>query len=261
VVEHRGWKIKLRAAVVLLTFAGGMMISADPVRAQGLFDVLNRIFGGLFSPPPPAETKYSGGGPVTYYVRLCDGRYFPMAANAGAPHSYPDKICSAMCPASAAKIYTGSGIDQASAVDGTPYSKLENAFAYRERMVSDCTCTGKEIGGIVAIDIHSDPTLRRGDIVATRDGLMVFKGSKELPYQTSDFIPAEDYKDLSDGVRRTLAELRVTPEPERAIGDVATAKAATEPRLSTLVPQTNGRLSRRDTPVAEALTIFSFPIF
>jgi hypothetical protein len=58
-----------------------------------------------------------------------------------------------------------------------------------------------------------------------------------------------------------LAELRVTPEPERATGDVATAKAATEPRLSTLAPQTNGRLSPRDTPVAEALTIFSFPIF
>jgi hypothetical protein len=124
-----------------------------------LFDVLNRIFGGLFSPPPSAETKYSGGGPVTYCVRLCDGRYFPTAANAGAPHSSPDKICSAMCPASAAKVYTDSSIDQASAVDGTPYSKLENAFAYRERMVSDCT--GKEIEGIVAIDIHSDPTLRR----------------------------------------------------------------------------------------------------
>jgi hypothetical protein len=90
---------------------------------------------------------------------------------------------------------------------------------------------------------------------------MVFKGSKELPYQTSDFIPAKYYKDLPDGVRRTLAELRVTPEPKRAIGDVATAKAATEPWLSTLVPQTNGRLSRRDTPVAEALTIFAFPIF
>jgi hypothetical protein len=175
-----------------------------------------------------------------------------MPANAGAPQSSPDKICSAMCPASATKVYTGSGIDQANAVDGTPYSKLENAFVYRERMVSNCTCTGKEIGGTAAMDIHSDPTLRPGDIVATRDGLMVFKGSQEASHQTGDFIPVDDYKDLPAGVRRTLAELRVAPEPDRAIGDVATAKTTTEPGD----PRSSG-----DTPGAEALTIFAFPMF
>jgi hypothetical protein len=187
VASCRGRKIILRTAVILLALAGGMLISTDRAHAQGLFDVFNKIFGGWLSPPRESP-KNATGGPFAYCVRLCDGRYFPMSANAG---TSPDKICSAMCPASATKIYRGSGIDQASAADGTPYSKLENAFAYRERMVSDCSCTGKEIGGTVALDIHSDPTLRPGDIVATKSGLKVFTGSNEVPHQTGDFIPPD----------------------------------------------------------------------
>jgi hypothetical protein len=253
VATCRGRKIILHTAVILLGFVGGMLISTDRAHAQGLFDVFNKIFGGWLAQPsePP---KNASGGPFAYCVRLCDGRYFPMPTNAGTPRFSPDKICSAMCPASATKVYRGSGIDQASAADGAPYSKLENAFVYRERMVSDCTCTGKEIGGTVAIDIHSDPTLRPGDIVATKDGLMVFTGSKEVPHQTGDFIPAEDYKGLPAGVRRTLAELRVTPEPDRApAGDIAAS--------STPAPEPRRALDPRDTPVAEAFPILSFPIF
>jgi hypothetical protein len=244
-VRGRGRKTTIRAVVILLALAGGMMISANPVHAQGLFDVLNKMFGGWISPPPAAETMGSGGGPVAYCVRLCDGHYFPMPTNAGAPRSSPDKICNALCPASATKIYTGSGIDQASAADGTPYSKLQNAFVYRERMVSDCTCNGKETGGTATMDIHSDPTLRAGDIVATKDGLMVFTGSKEAPHQTSDFIPAEDYKGLPAGVRRTLAELRVTPEPDRAAAALAVSAAPAAPAAEASA-----------TPVAEAFPIF-----
>jgi hypothetical protein len=255
-----GRKIILRTAVILLGFGGGMLISTDHAHAQGLFDVFNKIFGGWLGQPsePP---RNANGGPFAYCVRLCDGRYFPMPTNAGTPNFSPNKICSAMCPASVTKVYTGSGIDQASAADGTPYSKLENAFVYRERMVSDCTCTGKEIGGTVAIDIHSDPTLRPGDIVATKNGLMVFTGSKEVPHQTGDFIPAEDYKGLSAGMRRTLGELRVAPEVN--IADITTTSAPVpeSPRLSTFAPQTSRPLSPRDTPVAEALAIFAFPIF
>ncbi len=251
VLRCRGRKISFRAAVILLGFVSGIVLTTTAdVRAQGLFDALFRIFGGWAS---PSDNKMgAGGSAVAYCVRLCDGRYFPMPTNAGAPHSSPDKICSALCPASATKVYTGGEIDEASAADGTSYSKLGNAFVYRERMVPDCTCTGKEIGGTVAIDIRSDPTLQPGDVVATKDGLRVFKGSKQPPYQTSDFIPAEDYKGLPAGVRRTLAELRVAPELNRAVEDVAMSPApAPDPRRA---------LAPRDTPVAEAFPIFSIPI-
>jgi hypothetical protein len=223
-----------------------MLMTADEVHAQGLFDALFRIFSGS-SAQPPGDKKLDRGGPVAYCVRLCDGRYFPMPMNVGTPYSSPDKICNALCPASPTKVYTGSEIDQASAADGTSYSKLGNAFVYRERMIPDCTCTGKDIGGTVAMDIQSDPTLRPGDIVVTKNGVMVFKGSKQVPYQTSDFIPAEDYKGLPAGVRKTLAELRVVPEPDSAVGVITTVSVAAP------VPHA------KPVPVAEDFPIF--PIF
>jgi hypothetical protein len=223
-----------------------MLMTADDVHAQGLFDALFRIFSGLPA-QPPSDKKLDRGDTVDYCVRLCDGRYFPMPRNVGMPHSSPDKICNALCPASPTKVYTGSEIDQASAADGTSYSTLGNAFVYRERMIPDCTCTGKDIGGIVAMDIQSDPTLRPGDIVVTKNGVMVFKGSKQVPYQTSDFIPAEDYKGLPAGIRKTLAELRMTPKPDSTVGDVTTVSAAVP------VPRA------KPVPVAEDFPIF--PIF
>jgi hypothetical protein len=245
VARRCGRNTTFRTAVILLGFVSGvMLITTDDVHAQGLFDALFRIFSGLPA-QPPSDEKLDRGSPVAYCVRLCDGRYFPMPRNVGTPHSSPDKICNALCPASPTKIYTGSEIDQARAADGTSYSKLGNAFVYRERMIPDCTCSGKDIGGTVAMDIQSDPTLRPGDIVVTKNGAMVFKGSKQVPYQTSDFTPADDSKGLPAGVRKTLAELRVVPEPDSPVGDVIVVTAAA-PVL-------------RAKPVAEDFPIF--PIF
>ena len=198
-----------RQAVIIGFVSVALLMTPDYAHAQGLFDFFHRLFGGWGGQQLPAEK--SGGPAVAYCVRLCDGRYFPLPVNSGTPSSSPDKICSALCPASATKIYTGSDIGQASAADGAPYSKLANAFVYRERMVPDCTCTGKDIGGTVAMDHRSDPTLRPGDIIATKAGPIVFKGSKQLPYQASDFVPAEHYRGLPTGVRKSLAELRVAP--------------------------------------------------
>ena len=248
-----------RTAVILLGIVSGvMLITTEHVHAQGLFDALFRIFSGL--PAQPPSDKKIDGPAVAYCVRLCDGRYFPMPRNVGTPHSSPDKICNALCPASPTKVYTGSEIDQASAADGTRYSTLGNAFVYRERMNPECTCTGKDIGGTVAMDIQSDPTLRPGDIVVTKNGVMVFRGSKQVPYQTSDFIPAEDYKGLPAGIRKTLAELKVAPELNSTNRDfsMSSTPGPETPRSSTFAPQT---LYPDDTPVAEAFPIFSFPMF
>ena len=38
-------------------------------------------------------------------------------------------------------------------------------------------------------NILDDPTLRRGDVVVTSDGLMVFRGSQRFPYTSDDFDP------------------------------------------------------------------------
>ena len=144
-----------------------------------------------------------------------------------------------MCPASATKIYSGSGIDDARAEDGAAYSKLENAFAYRERVIPDCTCTGKDIVGTVALDVYSDPTLRPGDIIVTKEGPKVFSGSERAQYRTAEFVPPENYKGLPAGVRRTLAEMRVAPELNIALADFAAQPAVpARRRLPTLAEET-----------------------
>jgi hypothetical protein len=76
-----------------------------------------------------------------------------------------------MCPASKTKIFSGTDIDHAAANDGKRYPDLENAFVYRQRLVDQCTCNGKDAFGTARIDLASDPTLRAGDIVVTADGL------------------------------------------------------------------------------------------
>jgi hypothetical protein len=278
VVGRRRRKTRsLGAGTILLGLAAGIsMLPAGPAHAQGLFDAIGKFFGaapparapdqppmgstdpfGLLTPEPTEEPKEAG--PVmAYCVRLCDGRYFPLPRNAGAPHSSPDKICGAMCPASQTKVYTGSQIDQASASNGTRYSNIENAFVYRVRLVPNCTCNGKDGMGTAAINIHSDPTLRSGDIVVTKDGPMVFKGSKLVPHRTSDFTPAKDYKGLPASTRRTLAEMKVAPEPITAAGAATAvpASAPEPPSWPTLGPQASPTPYTRPTPIAEAFSTF-----
>ena len=55
--------------------------------------------------------------------------------------------------------------------DGKRYADMPNAFAYRDKVVSNCSCNGKTPFGLANLDVKSDPTLRPGDIVATYDGL------------------------------------------------------------------------------------------
>jgi hypothetical protein len=133
--------------------------------------------------------SYGGGGSTGYCVRLCDGRYFPVQR---AGDVSPDTLCAAFCPASKTKVYFGSNIDHARASDGKRYEDLDNAYEYRERVVPDCTCNGKDAFGLVALDAASDPTLRPGDIVATKDGLMAYRSSQSRRgTETANFTPVE----------------------------------------------------------------------
>jgi len=258
VVGRRRRKTRsLGAGAILLGLAAGIsMLSADPAHAQGLFDAVSKFFGassparapetarapdqppmgyadpfGLLT-PEPAQEPNEAGPVVAYCVRLCDGRYFPLPRNAGAPHSSPDKICSAMCPASPTKVYSGSQIDQASASNGTRYSNIKNAFVYRERMVPGCSCTGKDGTGTAAIDIHSDPTLRSGDIVVTKDGPMVFKGGR-TPHQLSDFTLVKSYSGLPADLRRQVSEMKVAPKVNSAADESVGSSAPTRTASTT----------------------------
>jgi hypothetical protein len=106
----------------------------------------------------------------SYCVRTCDGRYFP--ASAGDNQSRAEG-CKSLCPASETRLFSGSSIENASSKDGKSYSALPSAFRYRKELVAGCSCNGKDLIGLASIKAEDDKTLRRGDMVATNDGLEV----------------------------------------------------------------------------------------
>ena len=60
--------------------------------------------------------------------------------------------------------------------DGAHYADLDSAFSYRKQLVRNCTCNGKDAFGLAAFDLNTDPTLRPGDIVATKSGFKAYAG-------------------------------------------------------------------------------------
>ena len=97
--------------------------------------------------------------------------------------------------------------------DGKRYAELGTAFVYREKIVADCTCNGKDAFGLVNTPVEQDATLRPGDIVATNGGLMAYNGGRN---QTAQFTPIESYSGLSAELRQRLTETKIEPAAEPA---------------------------------------------
>ena len=129
-----------------------------------------------------------GGGGQAYCVRTCDGRYFPVTASDNASRA---ASCNSFCPASETQVVYGSNIDNAATENGKLYSELPNAFRYRNELVAGCTCNGKDAIGLAQVKIEDDPTLRKGDIVAGENGLLV-AGRSDRRGAALNFSPASD---------------------------------------------------------------------
>lgn len=152
-------------------------------QAEDFFSALFGAFGARPPGPPPRPFFAPFGrdeGPVevprrratydsgqAWCVRSCDGRYFPIAG----PDKSRAQSCNSFCPASPTLLVYGDDIDSAVTEDGKPYSELPNAFRYRNELVAGCTCNGKDPAGLASIGIDNDPTLRKGDLVAGKQGL------------------------------------------------------------------------------------------
>jgi hypothetical protein len=136
---------------------------------------------------PRPRVSYSGGGGQAYCVRTCDGRYFPISAGDGQSRA---ASCNSFCPASETKVVYGSAIDHAATENGKPYSELPNAFRYRSEMVAGCTCSGKNQLGLAPVKVEDDPTLRKGDIVAGANGLVVAARTSDRRGASVNFSPA-----------------------------------------------------------------------
>jgi Protein of unknown function (DUF2865) len=203
-----------------LLAAASIVPAVTGASAQGLFDFL---FGGSrhyrHAPPPwgygygrPGDAPFfergyrSASREGAYCVRLCDGGHFPIRPQA---ETTAGELCHALCPASKTAIFFGGEIADAVASDGKRYSEIENAFLYRQRLVPQCTCNGKDPFGLAAIGIEDDPTLRPGDMVATQHGLMAFTGARSREGEARNFTPVEHYAGLPRDVRRRLANMTV----------------------------------------------------
>jgi hypothetical protein len=185
-------------AVTLL----GVFALASAAQAE---DFLSALFGAFGARPPRApyvslpfandgppvqveRPRYAGGGQA-YCVRTCDGRYFPLAASDNQSRA---ATCSSFCPASETQVVYGGGIDNAATETGTPYSELPNAFRYRTEMVAGCSCSGKHQIGLAAVKIEDDPTLRKGDIVAGENGLLMVGRSADKRGASLNFSPVPE---------------------------------------------------------------------
>lgn len=154
----------------------------------------------------------SGGGRgVAYCVRLCDGRYFPIQRHANAN---PVQLCSSFCPATKTQVFNGSQIDHAISGNGARYADLDNAFVYRQKVVDNCTCNGKDSFGLARIDVAADPTLRQGDIVATGDNvkaaLIAMQAAKERARDSASVRPVTTANVANNG-KRTATAAAVPP--------------------------------------------------
>lgn len=158
-------------------------------------------FGNFFERirPEPRDTS----GPVTFCVRTCDGKFFRVHNQPGLSAA---EACHAFCPASKTQLYSGNGIDHATASNGGSYSDLATAFLYRKQLVAGCTCNGHDVFGLAHVDVKTDPTLKPGDVVATRQGMVAFTGTKN---HVADFTPVESYPRLPKSARDRIADMKI----------------------------------------------------
>jgi hypothetical protein len=195
-------RLLLSTAVVAAVIGSGMPSAS----AQDFFASFFGSVMGRTEPPPRRALSYGDEGRMqpsapeqraapsyagpsgAYCVRTCDGRYFPIAATNEQSRA---ATCSSLCPASETRVFYGSSIDNARGDNGKPYSSLPNAFKYREQLVQGCTCNGKDSVGLASVTIENDKTIRKGDIVAGENGLIVANRAADRKSRTAvNFSPA-----------------------------------------------------------------------
>jgi hypothetical protein len=194
----------LSATAIAGSVLAGFLMTSSSAHAQ---DFLSGLFGSLMEAVepampsnsrlgygrepdrqfPPRQSNMSVGSSAAYCVRTCDGRYFPAS---GSDRASRAEACNQFCPASETKVFYGSSIDRAVTDNGKSYSELPNAYKYREALVAGCTCNGKDPAGLATIKPEDDKTLRRGDIVAGEDGLVVANKSADRRGASLSFSPA-----------------------------------------------------------------------
>ncbi len=214
-------------------FAAAFAIALNlPAPAPAKAQVYYSIYGGYrTSPPAPYrdERNRSTGNPFSDFfgslfgrheeeerkpdafahhcVRTCDGKFFPFSRGERKEISL-DKVCAAMCPAAQTKVFSGRGIDYSAAADGQRYTAMPNAFAYRTKIVENCTCNGRDPFGVVNVPLEEDLTLEGGDLVVRETGFNIYRGAKT-------FVPIEK-AGMGSAFVKQLQAIKILPNNPHA---------------------------------------------
>ena len=123
----------------------------------------------------PGERSAIGGPAVAYCVRTCDGHFFPIqrmracrrsrSASRSARRRRPRSIPAAPSPPPMRR--TASAI---------PTCRTHSPIATRWSRTA--AATARPLSASSNMDVKTDPTLRPGDIVATREGLAQVRGGR-----------------------------------------------------------------------------------
>lgn len=231
-MAQANWRVTILIGALCTTIGATL---PDVAHAQGLLDLFFDMFQQRPAPPPqqnaypspppggvgrvaPAplgqESVTEGGGgtghSVAFCVRLCDGQHFPLEQLV---NGTPGETCRAICPYSKTKVFFGSEVGAAVAQDGQRYAALETAFLYRKQLVANCTCNGRDAFGLASFDVKRDPTLRPGDIVSTKEGLLTYTGK-----QGAVFTPVNPAA-LPVDIKAAAPRSQPNPNPESTADD------------------------------------------
>ncbi len=182
-------------------------------------------------PERAPQIAVASTGRRTVCVRMCDGYLFPLgnlAARADMP--VHEAACAAACPGAPTNVYTlrvgETELDRAVSPQGLPYRASALANVYRQRRVENCSC--QAAAGAVPLPIARDLTLRKGDVVATRDSADVVTRNRSGSVALVDFRQASITQGQS---RRIEAKVGVIRRESEALAFRRTLRTAERANL------------------------------
>jgi hypothetical protein len=162
------------------------------------------------------ETKRPRASGRAVCVRLCDGFFFPSATSSGG-----DEACAAQCPDAPTARYTepvGSDrIEDAVSTRGALYTLCPWPIAIKLRSTTPATCHRAPTRGY-SESLLNDPTLRKGDVVMTPKGFVVFQGAKTRSIASSDFVALSQARSLPKDLRAALVDMERAGPSQRQLG-------------------------------------------
>ncbi len=185
--------------------------------------------------------KVTGANGLAVCVRLCDGYFFPSATSSGG-----DEACATQCPDAPTARYTepaGSDrIEDAVSTGGALYSALPVANRYRTAFDNTCSCRHSLNSSYSASSLN-DPTLRKGDLVMTPKGFLVFQGAKARSVTSSDFVALSQAPSLPKDLRAVLVEMERASASQRQAGDHSSLGASFPANPAKLVRRIRGTVN------------------